>query len=135
MNYSLEILKMIFYLIIILVAIYLLARFLKKFYLNPGGGENLELIEQIYLESKKSLKLVRVKDKILLLSVSEEKIEKLKEWPEAEFDYNRNSKLENKFDFKNMDFNNILNKFMNRKEDDKKEDNKKDRMNRDDNDE
>ena len=130
MNYSLEIMKMIFYLIIILVAIYLLARFLKKFYLKPGGGENLELIEQIYLESKRSLKLVRVKDEILLLSVSEEKIEKLKEWPESEFDYNRNSKLENKFDFKNMDFNNILNKFMNR------DDNKKnDRLNKDDNDE
>jgi len=130
MNYSLEIMKMIFYLILILAAIYLLARFLKKFYLNPGGGENLELIEQIYLESKKSLKLVRVKDKILLFSVSEEKIEKIKEWPEAEFEYNRNSKLENKFDFKNMDFNNILNKFMNREDADKK-----DNMNRDDNDE
>ena len=130
MNYSLEIMKMIFYLIIILVAIYLLARFLKKFYLNPSGGENLELIEQIYLESKKSLKLVRVKDRILLLSVSEGKIEKIKEWPENEFDYKRNSKLEDKFDFKNMDFNNILNKFMNR------EDNKKDdSINKDDNDE
>jgi len=118
MNYSLEIMKMIFYLIIILVAIYLLARFLKKFYLNPSGGENLELIEQIYLESKKSLKLVRVKDRILLFSVSEEKIEKIKEWPENEFDYNRNSKLEDKFDFKNMDFSKILDKFMNRDDND-----------------
>ena len=130
MNYSLEIMKMIFYLIIILLAIYILARFLKKFYLNPSGGENLELIEQIYLESKKSLKLVRVKDKILLLSVSEENIKKLKEWPESEFDYKRHSKLENKFDFNNMDFNNILNKFMNRKDS-----NESDGMDRDDKDE
>ena len=134
MNYSLEIMKMLFYLIIILAAIYLLARFLKKFYLNPSGGENLELVEQIYLESKKSLKLVRVKDKILLFSVSEEKIEKIKEWPETEFEYTHTSKLEDKFDFKNMDFNNILNKFMNRKDNNKKND-KKDNLNRDDNDE
>lgn len=100
MNYSWEIVKIVFYLIIISAVIYLLARFLKNFYLRPGGGENMALIEQLYLDSKKSLQLVRVKDKVLLISVSENEIKLLDQWPRSEFSDIDNPPTADRADFK-----------------------------------
>lgn len=85
MNYSWEIIKIIFYLILVLGIIYLLANFLKKKVFQPTGGQYMETIEQLYLGPNKSLKLVKVRENILLLGVTDEKIELLKEWPKSEF--------------------------------------------------
>mgnify|MGYP006311382793 CR=1 FL=1 len=110
MNYSFQIFKMIFYLALVLALIYLIARFMKKFYLQPNGGENMQLIEQLYLDSKKSLKLVQVKDEILLFSVSEDEITLLKEWPEAEFENLIKQNTEQQKDFSSS-FKKIFNKY------------------------
>ena len=99
MNYSWEIAKMIFYLSLILGAIYLLANFLKKKVFQPASGKYLKTIEQLYLGPKKSLKLVKVKEEILLLSITEEEIVLLKEWPETEFPPMIEEENKNKKDF------------------------------------
>ena len=102
MNYGWEVSKIIFYLIIVITIIYILAHYLKKLYLRPNSGENMEVLEQLYLDSKKSLKLVKINNKIMLLGVSENNIELLAEWPEADFVINRktdeaNENFANKF--------------------------------------
>ncbi len=94
MNYGWEVSKIIFYLFIVLAIIYVLAHYLKKIYLKPSSGENMEVLEQLYLDSKKSLKLVKVNKKIMLLGVSEDKIELLAEWPEADFEIERENNVE-----------------------------------------
>jgi flagellar biosynthetic protein FliO len=99
MGYSWEMLKIIFYLILVLAVIYILARYLRNFYLRPKGGANMELIEQLYLESKASLKLVHIKDKIMLIGVTEKNIEVLAEWPESEFSIEQIQR-DNNIDFK-----------------------------------
>lgn len=91
MNYYWEIIKIAFYLVIIIAVIYILGRYMRRFYMRPGGGENMELIEQLYLDSKKSLRLVRIKDKVMLFGLSEKNIELLAEWPESEFSFEKNT--------------------------------------------
>jgi flagellar protein FliO/FliZ len=85
MNYSWEVAKIIFYLSLVLGIIYLLANFLKKRFFNPARGLHMETIEQLYLGPKKSLKLVRVREVVLLLSITENETKLLKEWPESKF--------------------------------------------------
>ncbi|MFW5856060.1 MAG: flagellar biosynthetic protein FliO [Bacillota bacterium] len=85
MNYSWEIIKMIFYLLLVLGIIYLLTRFLKNRFFQPRGGSNIKIIEQVYLAPKKSLKLIKIRDKIILIGISGDKIEVLSEWSSSEF--------------------------------------------------
>ncbi|MGM0409716.1 MAG: flagellar biosynthetic protein FliO [Bacillota bacterium] len=99
MEYSWEMLKIIFYLILVIAVIYILARYLRKLYLRPKGGANMEIVEQLYLDSNVSLKLVHIKDKIMLIGVTQESIEILAEWSESEFSIEK-IQNDNSIDFK-----------------------------------
>ena len=99
MNYNWELVKVFIYLALIIGIIILVAKFIKKGYSYQNNGKYLKLIEQLYLGQKKYLSLVKVKNKIFLLSVGEDKIEKIEDWSEAEFgnlDLKSNSEFQGK---------------------------------------
>src|SRR6056297_2603627 len=87
MNYTFEILKIGFHLILIVGVIYFLSTFFKKNVLNVQSGKHLKLIDKLYLGSKQGLFLVEVNDEILLISQTENKIEKLDKWKKVNFDF------------------------------------------------
>ena len=87
MNYTFEILKIGFYLILIVGVIYFLSTFFKKNVLNVQSGKHLKLIDKLYLGSKQGLFLVEINDEILLISQTENKIEKLDKWKAVDFDF------------------------------------------------
>lgn len=104
MNYSWELVKIFIYLGIIIGIIVLTAKVFKKGYFQHNQGKYLKVIEQIYLGQKNILSLVKVKDKIILFSVAPDRIEKIKEWPEEEFD--------NLFPEESVDFKSQLKKYI-----------------------
>lgn len=85
MNYSWEIAKLIFYLALVLSLIYLINLFLKKKLTGQKKGEFMEVIEQVYLAPKKSLVLMRIKEEILLLGLTDTGLNLLKKWDQSEF--------------------------------------------------
>lgn len=85
MNYSLELIKIFFYLFLVLGLIYLIAYYLKKKNFMNTESKYLNIIERIYLSPKANLVLVRVKDKVLLLSLVNEDIRVLETWLKEEF--------------------------------------------------
>src|SRR6056297_3472295 len=87
MNYTFEILKIGFYLILIVGVIYFLSTFFKKNVLNVQSGKHMKLIDKLYMGSKTGLFLVEVNDEILLISQTEKSIEKLDKWNTVDFDY------------------------------------------------
>lgn len=85
MNYSFEIARIFFYLLLVLGIIYVSQHFLRKFIHKQRIGKHLELVEQLYISPKVSIGLVRAKDKIILLSFSDKGIDKISSWPLEEF--------------------------------------------------
>ncbi len=85
MNYGWEIVKIIFYLLLVLGLIYLVIYFLRKTLTKTGKGRYIKVIEQIYLSPKQSLVLIMINDVVLLLSNSNEQIRVLNRWEQAEF--------------------------------------------------
>lgn len=85
MNYGWEITKIFFYLALILGIIYLVSYFLKRGFISGAGGRYLTVIERLSLGPKQSLQLVKVKDKVLLIGVTAEKLEEIREWDQEEF--------------------------------------------------
>ncbi len=85
MSYGWEIARIIFYLLLIIGLIYLLNYFLRKGIFQQKTGQHMQIIEQLYIAPKKSLSLVLVNDRIFLLGVSDESINKLNEWSREEF--------------------------------------------------
>lgn len=85
MNYTWEIVKIIFYLSLVLALIYLINYYLKKAKLGTQTAKYINIIEQVYLAPRKSLILVLVEKKILLLSVSEKSVEVLDTWAKEDF--------------------------------------------------
>lgn len=99
MNYSWELIKIFLYLAVITGIILVVARILKRGYYQHNQGKYMEIVEQIYLGHKKQLSLVKIKNKIVLFSVTGENIEKISEWPITEFEDLELNKTEN---FKNQ---------------------------------
>ncbi|MGM0445259.1 MAG: FliO/MopB family protein [Bacillota bacterium] len=86
MNYTLEILKIGFYLILIVGVIYYLGMFFKKNIAKVQSGTHLKVIDRIYMGTKTGLLLVEVNDEIILISQTENSIEKLDKWNKDDFD-------------------------------------------------
>ena len=88
MNYTFEILKIGFYLLLIVGIIYFLSLFFKKNILNVQSGKHLKIIDKLYMSSKSGLFLVEINDEIILLSQTENNIEKIESWGKTDFDIN-----------------------------------------------
>lgn len=76
-----EIIKLIFPLLIICLMLYGLLVFVKKYSFKRGGSSllNIKVINNQMIMPKKFLSVVKVKDKLLILGISENNITLLKE--------------------------------------------------------
>jgi len=76
-----EIVKLIFPLLIISLMLYGLLVFVKKYSFKRGGNslQNIKVLSNQMIMPKKFLSVVRVNDKLLILGVSENNINLLKE--------------------------------------------------------
>jgi len=105
MNYTWEISKIIFYLVFVLGSIYLLAYFLRKKLQVQNDNKYIEVLEKMYLSQKSYLALIKVNEKVILLSIADNRISKIESWDNEEF----NEKEVTEKDFKNR-FQDLLNK-------------------------
>lgn len=85
MNYALETVKIIFYLALVLGIIYLLANLLKNRFTGQTDGRYIHVLERVYLGPKTGLTLIKVEDRVLLLGISESRVEVIDSWSKAEF--------------------------------------------------
>lgn len=76
-----EIIKLIFPLLIISLMLYGLLVFVKKYSFKRGGKtlQNIKVLSNQMIMPKKFLSVVKVKDKLLILGISENNINLLKE--------------------------------------------------------
>jgi len=83
-----EIIKLIFPLLIISLMLYGLLVFVKKYSFKRGGRslQNIKVLSNQMIMPKKFLSVVRVKDKLLILGISENNISLLKEIEAEEAD-------------------------------------------------
>jgi flagellar protein FliO/FliZ len=95
MDFSWQLLKVIFYLIFIILLFYILVKFLKKQVDLQGLNQNLKILERVHFNSDQALCLVEVVDEIWVVGVSEKSIELLDKI--AESDIESINKEENKF--------------------------------------
>ena len=117
MNYTFEILKIGFYLLLIVGIIYFLSLFFKKNILNVQSGKYLKLIDKLYMSSKTGLFLVEINDEIILLSQTENNIEKIDSWEKADFDINIEEIKESKVN-RQKQFKEFFMKYLGRKDSD-----------------
>ena len=85
-NYFIYVVKIIFYLLLVVGIIYLAARIYKNNFLQQKNGRHISTIESFYLGAKKQISLVKVNDRIYLLGMTDENIELLDKWQENDFD-------------------------------------------------
>ncbi len=104
MDFGWEIAKIIFYLALVVGIIYLVSFLLRKGIFKSRQGKYMNIIDRLSLTPKTNLTLVQVKDKVILFSVSDKKIEKISEWELSEFN---ELEIESKDDFQGY-----LNKFL-----------------------
>ncbi|NLM96244.1 MAG: FliO/MopB family protein [Halanaerobiaceae bacterium] len=105
MNYTWEISKIIFYLIFVLGSIYLLAYLLRKKLQFQNENRHIEILEKMYLSPEVFLALIKVNEKVILLSITDNNIGKIESWDSEDFDEKELDKKE----FKNY-FQGLLNK-------------------------
>ncbi|MFW5962088.1 MAG: FliO/MopB family protein [bacterium] len=84
MDYAWEILKIVFYLLIIVGGLYGGAFFVKK-HMQKSQQGNMKVMARLMLTNKNALSLINVKDKVFLLGISDEKVSKLHTWEKEEF--------------------------------------------------
>ena len=79
MNYTLEIIKVLFALLGVLVLFYLVVKFLRerKSYFNGGG--QIKVVDRCYLGSDKIIYLVKVIDKGWLVASTKDKLDFIEE--------------------------------------------------------
>ena len=77
MNFSWQLIRMLFYLIVIIALIILLAKFIKKQSLLSASGQQLQVLEKLYFNSEQALYLVKVLDEYWVLGISAQRIELL----------------------------------------------------------
>src|SRR6056297_21182 len=112
MNYTFEIFKIGFYLILIVGIIYFLSMFFKK--------NILKVIDKLYMGSNQGLYLVEVNDEILLISQTEKKIDKLDKWDAVDFDFDIEA-LENNKESKQAQFKEFFLNYLGRNDSDSEE--------------
>ncbi len=120
MNYTFEIFKIGFYLILIVGIIYFLSMFFKKNILNVQSGSHLKVIDKLYMGSNQGLYLVEVNDEILLISQTEKKIDKLDKWDAVDFDFDIEA-LENNKESKQAQFKEFFLNYLGRNDSDSEE--------------
>lgn len=120
MNYTFEIFKIGFYLILIVGIIYFLSMFFKKNILNVQSGSHLKVIDKLYMGSKQGLYLVEVNGEILLISQTENKIDKLEKWDAIEFDFDI-EEIEENNEGKQAQFKEFFMKYLGRNDSDSEE--------------
>lgn len=83
-----EIIKLIFPLLLISLLLYGLLVFVKKYSFKRGGNtiKNIKVLSNQMIMPKKFLSVVRVKDKLLILGISDNNINLLKELDADESD-------------------------------------------------
>jgi flagellar protein FliO/FliZ len=107
----LELLKLIFPLLIISLMLYGLLYFVKKYSFKRGGKSllNVKVLNNQMIMPKKFLSVVKVKDKLLILGISETNITLLKEIDADESDLtNETEPIQNK------GFADLLKKYLNK---------------------
>jgi len=85
MNYTLEIIKIIFYLALILGIVYLFARLFKNRFMGQSKGNYINILDRIYLGPKTGLTLISVEDRVLLLCITENGVRVINRWKEEDF--------------------------------------------------
>lgn len=86
MEFGWQIAKIIFYLALIIGIIYLVSFFLKKGLFKSRRGKYMNVIDRLSLTPKTSLNLIRVKNKVILFSISDKQCKKVTEWDLSKFD-------------------------------------------------
>lgn len=84
-NITWEIVRVLFYLVLVIGFIYLLNFFLKNGITGKSKGRYIKVLEQVYLSPKKSLSLIKIHDQVLLISNTDTDIKVLYSWDEKEF--------------------------------------------------
>ena len=84
--------------IILIVFIYALYYYISKIGLKftAKNGKNIKILETLFFSKNRSLQLIEINDKILLLANDEKGIHKLKEWDKKEFYETRKQEDEKK---------------------------------------
>lgn len=77
MDFSWQLLKTLFYLIVIILVFYVLVRVVKNQANLQGFNQNLKILEKLHFNSNQALYLVEVIDEVWVLGVSEERVELL----------------------------------------------------------
>ncbi len=86
MNFGWEIAKIIFYLLLIVGAIYLLSYPLKRKVMEHRSSRYMKIVDRLYYDSKNSFILLEIQDEIILIAQNEGHIEKLNSWNKYELD-------------------------------------------------
>lgn len=104
-----EIIKLIFPLLIICLILYGLLVFVKRYSFKRGGSSlvNIKVINNQMIMPKKFLSIVKVKDKLLILGISDNNITLLKE-----IDADENDISNEAFQNPNQGFGEIFKKFL-----------------------
>ncbi len=107
MNYGWEITKIILYLGIVLGLIYILVYFMKNRMLKQSNNKYIDILERVYISPKVTLSLIKVNKRIILLSISENKVKKIDSWSSDDF-------IEIEIE-DNKEFKDYIQEFLNRK--------------------
>lgn len=77
MSFSWQLIKMIFYLLLVILLFFIVIKFIKNQSYFQGFNSNLQILEKIYFNSDQALYLVKVVDEVWVLGISKEEIELL----------------------------------------------------------
>lgn len=80
-----EVSQIIFSLLFVIGIIYLIAYLMRNRILDQKDGRYIKVIERVYLSQKSSLALLNIRDKIILISISNNRVVKLENWDKEEF--------------------------------------------------
>lgn len=95
-NYG-QIAGMIFWLILICLVIFITGKLVKNRLTGQRKGKNMTIIEEMHINHKTNLSLVKVGESIFLLGITSSNIINLKEWNQDQFEL---KKVEKTLDFK-----------------------------------
>jgi len=115
-NFGMLLFKTIGSLIIIFILIFIVVYYFKKFIIGKkGAGGNagsMQIVGNLYLAPKKSLYLVKIGKKIVVLGVTENNISRISELDEEEFEELKAMESSDSHSMLTQQFNGILNKLM-----------------------
>ncbi|SJZ64406.1 flagellar biosynthetic protein FliO [Selenihalanaerobacter shriftii] len=84
MDFSWQLIKTAFYLVIIIILFFVLIKFINRQSRLPGFNRNLRIIEKLHFNSDQGLYLVEVMDEVWVIGVSNDNIELLSRIEDSE---------------------------------------------------